>query len=288
MIIRMGDMNEFFSAFLERRTIAAVALAGIGLTGCSVSIPQDEANLDSLSFQSVPSEQAIGPQRLRPPEAPPEISFGPAVVSAATVLPLLKPLKPKSERACLSSGQVQISEYVRQASLPSSSFGGLSDMASGCSAIEPFKVSAADEGRVQLEPAATLQCPMIPALEVWLRNVVKPAAERHFGSEVVGVKVAASYSCRRINSKFYNKMSQHAYANAIDISEFTLADSRTVTVKDGWLGDEPERAFLREVHRGGCKVFTTVLGPNADRYHHDHFHLDLARHNASGTYRICK
>jgi hypothetical protein len=40
------------------------------------------------------------------------------------------------------------------------------------------------------------------------------------------------------------------------------------------------------VHDGACSVFTTVLGPAYDANHRDHFHLDLARHNAEG--RICK
>jgi hypothetical protein len=33
-------------------------------------------------------------------------------------------------------------------------------------------------------------------------------------------------------------------------------------------------------------VFTTVLGPDYDSLHHDHFHLDLARHRDDG--RICE
>jgi hypothetical protein len=31
-----------------------------------------------------------------------------------------------------------------------------------------------------------------------------------------------------------------------------------------------------------------VLGPNADRYHQDHLHFDLASHGNRGTYRVCK
>jgi len=42
------------------------------------------------------------------------------------------------------------------------------------------------------------------------------------------------------------------------------------------------------VHRGACDSFTTVLGPHADIYHRDHFHMDLARHGRDGTYRVCK
>ena len=69
--------------------------------------------------------------------------------------------------------------------------------------------------------------------------------------------------------------------------EVTLS-GRTITVKKGWQGGEREQAFLRDVHQGGCREFMTVLGPNYDRNHHDHIHLDLARHGGDGLKRICK
>jgi hypothetical protein len=34
--------------------------------------------------------------------------------------------------------------------------------------------------------------------------------------------------------------------------------------------------FLRAVHRSACKVFNTVLGPEANNAHLNHFHLDMA------------
>ena len=43
-----------------------------------------------------------------------------------------------------------------------------------------------------------------------------------------------------------------------------------------------EGAFLRRLHRGACGTFGTVLGPEANEAHRDHFHFDLAqrRHSA--------
>ncbi len=43
-----------------------------------------------------------------------------------------------------------------------------------------------------------------------------------------------------------------------------------------------EAAFLRRLHKGACAVFGTVLGPEANELHRDHFHFDLAsrRHSA--------
>jgi hypothetical protein len=38
-----------------------------------------------------------------------------------------------------------------------------------------------------------------------------------------------------------------------------------------------EGAFLRRLHRGACGTFGTVLGPEANEAHRDHFHFDLAQ-----------
>lgn len=191
-----------------------------------------------------------------------------------------EPWRMQSENACLASGAVRESRFLRSRS----SLGG----PGVCGARYPFKMSGALNGQVILEPAATLRCPMVPRVESWIRNTVIPASYRHLDSPVVQIRVAASYSCRTRNSKPGAKLSEHGLANAIDISSFTLANGRTVTVKRGWRGHPRERAFLRAIHNGACREFTTVLGPKADRYHHDHFHLDLARHGKSGTYRVCR
>ena len=84
------------------------------------------------------------------------------------------------------------------------------------------------------------------------------------------------------------RLSEHGYANALDISRFTLESGEVITVKGGWYGTERERGFLRTVHNGACENFTTVLGPNYDANHRDHFHMDLARHGRDGLMRICK
>jgi len=44
--------------------------------------------------------------------------------------------------------------------------------------------------------------------------------------------------------------------------------------------------FLRAVHRSACKVFNTVLGPEANNAHLNHFHLDLAERR--NNTKICE
>ena len=38
----------------------------------------------------------------------------------------------------------------------------------------------------------------------------------------------------------------------------------------------PEAKFVHAIHEAACKMFGTVLGPEANDAHKDHFHLDLA------------
>jgi hypothetical protein len=127
---------------------------------------------------------------------------------------------------------------------------------------------------------------MVHALEFWAERVVLPEAHRYLRARVVGIGILSSYSCRPMNGVDGALLSEHGHANAVDVSGFVLEDGSVVTVRAGWGGTPPERHFLRAVHRGSCNVFTTVLGPDYDRLHHDHFHLDLARHTDHG--RICK
>ncbi len=42
-----------------------------------------------------------------------------------------------------------------------------------------------------------------------------------------------------------------------------------------------EAAFLRRLHKGACGVFGTVLGPEANEAHRDHFHFDMAARKRS-------
>ena len=36
-----------------------------------------------------------------------------------------------------------------------------------------------------------------------------------------------------------------------------------------------EAVFLKRLHSGSCALFATVLGPEANEAHRDHFHLDM-------------
>ncbi len=43
-----------------------------------------------------------------------------------------------------------------------------------------------------------------------------------------------------------------------------------------------QSAFLKRLHRGACGMFGTVLGPEANEAHRDHFHLDMKERKSAG------
>ena len=160
-----------------------------------------------------------------------------------------------------------------------------------CGMARPLKVSALADGSVGVDKVLTIDCPMIPALEAWLRDIVQPDAEARFGQRVATLNVFGAYSCRSVDNIGGAQLSEHAFGNAVDVAGFTLADGRTLTfVRDWKKPDTQEAAFLHEAHAGACQYFTTVLGPGADVFHYNHIHLDLANHGATdtGPRRICR
>lgn len=126
-------------------------------------------------------------------------------------------------------------------------------------------------------------CPLAAALFIWEHSVVQPAARRYLDGEVVRIDHAGSYACRRVYGRERGRPSQHATANALDVTAFRFADGDRVTVLGSWSGTPAEQAFLKEVHDGGCGLFRGVLGPDYNAAHRDHFHLDMGPY-----YNLCR
>jgi hypothetical protein len=192
--------------------------------------------------------------------------------------------------------------------------------------------------KVVITPPATMSCPMADVLGEWLRDTVQPEAKKLFGSPVVKIQNASSYVCRNRYGDAGALLSEHALANAFDVSEFVLADGTRITILGDWpkiveappppdanphrlseaqesgdaskskptektegttktsavtpatakadappspppVAKEPEldlkAQFVTFLHEDACRRFGTVLGPDANAAHKDHFHLDM-------------
>ena len=65
-------------------------------------------------------------------------------------------------------------------------------------------------------------------------DTVQPKAKALFGSTVVKIHNATSYACRNRYGGAATPISEHALANALDVSEFVLASGERITVLDAW------------------------------------------------------
>ena len=144
---------------------------------------------------------------------------------------------------------------------------------SGCSTINSIKVM--DFGTPTTNTTA-MTCPLAKNFAAWARYAVQPAAQMTFGSPVVKIETMGTYSCRNIYGGRSGRLSQHAFANAVDVSAFILADGRRVSVLNDWEGGTREKKFLRLIHGSACRRFGTVLSPEYNAAHADHFHFDMS------------
>ncbi|WP_198018905.1 extensin family protein [Azorhizobium doebereinerae] len=189
-----------------------------------------------------------------------------------------EPWRAEAEEKCIAERGVTPSVYVE----PVRAIDG----PGVCGMEHPFKVAALNDGTVGIEPKATLACPMIREMDVWLAEVVQPAAMAWMGAPVVAIKQISAYSCRGMNGQAGAKISEHAFGNALDVAGFRFANGVDISVKNGWKGPPEARGFLLQVQAGACEAFTTVLAPGSNVFHYDHIHVDLMRRNNPRL--ICK
>ena len=161
---------------------------------------------------------------------------------------------------------------ARYALLPDRDFGG------GCSAI----------GSVQLRDIGTpvtnlgaMTCPLGYAFTLWVQSDLQVPAMGEFGSPVVRIETFGTYNCRNVNGAPSGRLSEHAFANAVDVSAFVLKDGRRISVLGGWSGTgvdgEGAGRFLRTVRNSACRRFNIVLSPDYNAAHRDHLHFDMGR-----------
>lgn len=143
-------------------------------------------------------------------------------------------------------------------------------------------------GNVTYNAAPLLTCSMALALASFER-ILQSEATPLFGSPVTRIDQIGTYSCREV-AAYPGLVSEHSYANAIDILRFVLQNGKSIEVlRDFDLADGPPRkpagAFLRVVSQRANDedVFSHVLTPFFNANHKNHFHLDLARYRNDGT-----
>ncbi|MEM7710338.1 MAG: extensin family protein [Pseudomonadota bacterium] len=148
-----------------------------------------------------------------------------------------------------------------------------------CGIPEPVRVTTVSG--LGLTRPARMNCRTARALDDWVRDGVLPTIGGR-GGGAVALQVAAGYACRTRNNREGARISEHGKGRAIDISAIRLADGSELNVLRDW-GGGVEGRILRDLWRAACGPFGTVLGPDSDRFHRDHFHFDTADYR-SGSF----
>ncbi len=142
------------------------------------------------------------------------------------------------------------------------------------------RVDLSGVGAARLRAVET-SCETALRVAMWEQHGVQPAAEAHFGQGVKELRHIGSYNCRPIRGA-RTRMSTHATAASIDIRGVVLADGTRIDLLSGWTGPPAQKAFFQELRDRGCQWFSTVLGPEYNALHADHFHM---QNNGWGTCR---
>lgn len=193
------------------------------------------------------------PQAMEPPPPRP-----PAEAPAATALP-------PDEAACRDRLRRLGAAFAEAEPI---------DGPQGCAAAHPLTVTRLS-GSVALEPPAVLTCAMAEAAAGFVRDHAAPLARKEFGASLSGVEQASAFVCRPRHGT--QKLSEHAFANALDVSALTFDDGTRIEVRAHDPAQEPRRArLLAALLKAACGPFATVLGPGSDADHADHFHFDMA------------
>lgn len=154
-----------------------------------------------------------------------------------------------------------------------------SDASAKCPLQNTLRVQGGD---VALSSSFLASCPLAVAYVLFDIHTLQPAAQAVFGQRVARIDHLGSFACRNIYNRADSRLSQHASANALDIAGFRLADGRRISVLGDWKDAGDKGRFLRQVRDGACKQFSTVLGPEYNAAHRNHFHVDM------GRWQVCR
>jgi len=142
--------------------------------------------------------------------------------------------------------------------------------------------------RTRYQPPARVNCAFALRLSRF-ESVVQQEARAILRSPVRAIVQLGTYNCRHM-AAYPDLVSEHSFANAIDVAEFVLESGRRVNVERDWVPAAQPAAsgaarFLRRVTRRlyDEQIFSVVLTPSFDRHHRNHLHLDGAPYTLDGT-----
>ncbi|MCV4726068.1 extensin family protein, partial [Escherichia coli] len=74
---------------------------------------------------------------------------------------------------------------------------------------------------IELDQPVTTNCTMAVALNEWVQQA-NSLAKTHLGSDIKTIGTGSHYQCRNVNNGAGRRVSEHAFAKALDVMSFTL------------------------------------------------------------------
>ncbi|NIY48329.1 extensin family protein [Cedecea colo] len=153
------------------------------------------------------------------------------------------------------------------------SFRSVADASGKCPLRDAVRVQ--NFGDVKLSSSFLASCPLALSSTMFIHQRAVPQALTTFGSKLTRVNHLGSYACRNIYHRQNARLSEHATADALDVSGFGFANGQQVTVLKGWGSDGKGGEYLHAVFENGCVFFGNALGPDYNAAHANHFHLGM-------------
>ena len=148
----------------------------------------------------------------------------------------------------------------------------LADSAGDCPLTDVVRVR--NFGPVTLSSSFIASCPLALSSALFVHQQARPLTQTLMGSELARKEHVGSFACRNIYHRPDARRSEHASADALDISAFQLANGQRVTVLRGWR-EEKTYPWLRALLSASCDYYGNGLGPEYNAAHANHFHLGM-------------
>jgi len=244
--------------------------------------PVAEHSVEEAAAPSYPNAASAIETLARPPRPRPEPNSAllamiapeaPAEPPAPPPAPRISTMTDAEHEACLGRLRALGVAFTTEAPI---------DPTGSCNVDRPLSVTAIGSG-VGIEPEAVMNCATAESLARWTAEIMLPTAKRLLDATPKTIVHGSTYVCRPRNNVAGEKLSEHAYANAVDVSAIAFADREPFEVKEQ---AGPEGKFQAAIREGSCSYFTTVLGPGSNAAHATHFHFDMAERR--GGYRLCE
>lgn len=116
--------------------------------------------------------------------------------------------------------------------------------------------------KLVFDPPIEANCRLMAALHQWVKTTLQPEARRTLRAHVSRIVGASAFACRNVYSLPTGNLSQHAFANAIDVGAFELTDGRMLTVLHGWGPTRRDLAEARKRSQAGASAKGTDLVGN--------------------------